>query len=93
MKYKEFEQALQHRLSDRVSQLTRRAAQAVRLQPQDKRRRLHRLSSSRSFVDAETHLRIYLRAAETISAADLFEAAGDLSFDQQVVGSNSFLQF
>ena len=60
--------AARSELSDRVSQLTRRAAQAVRLQLQNKRRLLHRLSSSRSFVDAETRLRIYLQRLDELQS-------------------------
>ncbi len=58
--------AARSELTDRVSQLRRRAAQAIRLQLQSKRRQLHQLSSSRSFVDAETRLRIYLQRLDEL---------------------------
>lgn len=55
-------------LSTRVRQLVRQSTQAVRLFLQHQRRRLHGLTSSRGFVDAESKLRFFLQRLDELQA-------------------------
>lgn len=55
-------------LFTRVRHLTRQAAQGVRLLVQQKRRQLHRLTSSRGFVDAESKLKLFQQRLDELHA-------------------------
>ncbi len=60
--------AARRELADRLRSVRRRLAQATRLQLQRKHQRLHRLTASRAFVDAETRLRINLQRLDELEA-------------------------
>ncbi len=53
-------------LSLRLDQLQRRALQSTKLLLQSRRRKLHLLAASRSFVDAETRLRFFLQRLDEL---------------------------